>query len=69
MCTFLHKRSTNFSNTEKLKNVWWEAGEMTLNRMQLRLMGNALLYVEHTCAYYTKFGKTWYARRRHTSTF
>ncbi len=30
LCTFLHKRSTNFSNAEKLKNVWWGAEEMTL---------------------------------------
>ncbi len=30
LCTFLHKRSTNISNTEKLKNVWWGAWEMTL---------------------------------------
>ncbi len=32
LCTFLHKRSPNFSNTEKLKNVWWGAGEMTLSK-------------------------------------
>ncbi len=27
LCTFLHKRSTFFSNTEKLQNVWWGAGK------------------------------------------